>query len=242
MGKTSSYHWDARILVAIALVVSVTSCSKESIVEGRVPKDEAPIPTVLDIDGNSYGIVSINGQNWMTENLRTSRYLNGDLIPLVQDSIQWRGLTTGATCWFSSDPSNAVRNGRLYNWHAVADSRGLCPQGWRVASSTDWSALSGSLGGGAVSGGYLKVAGTEFWLAPNAGASNAIGFNAYPSGGRSEFSEFYIPGWSAVWWVLNGTGGGGQSAPYMWVAASEPYLIGTSAHKRSGHCVRCIQN
>jgi hypothetical protein len=93
---------------------------------------KVPGDTVLDFDGNIYHKAIIGSQVWLIENLHTTHYRNGDSIPLVIPDAQWKVLTAGARCFYDNLPSNAKTYGYFYNWHAVNDSRGLCPEGWHV--------------------------------------------------------------------------------------------------------------
>lgn len=90
--------------------------------------------SVKDIDGNIYNTMIIGYQEWMTENLNVSHYRNGDIIPQVQNQIEWDRLKTGAWCYYDNNPENGKRYGKLYNWYAVNDPRGLSPEGWHVPS------------------------------------------------------------------------------------------------------------
>lgn len=86
--------------------------------------------------------VQIGTQNWSKKNLDVTRYRNGDLIPQVTDSIQWVNLNTGAWCWYNNDSATyAEKYGRLYNWYAVNDPRGLAPQNWHVPTDEEWNRL-----------------------------------------------------------------------------------------------------
>lgn len=76
--------------------------------------------------------VTIGSQRWMTRNLSVVTYRNGDPIPQVQDSAQWVNLTTGAWCYYNNDPATGAIFGKLYNWYAVTDPRGLAPAGWHI--------------------------------------------------------------------------------------------------------------
>jgi uncharacterized protein (TIGR02145 family) len=85
---------------------------------------------------------SIGSQVWSTKNLDVVKYRNGDPIPYVPDSAQWKNLTSGAWCWYNNDSATyAAKYGRLYNWYAVNDPRGLAPQGWHVPSNAEWNLL-----------------------------------------------------------------------------------------------------
>jgi uncharacterized protein (TIGR02145 family) len=107
---------------------------------------------VADIDGNQYPSVIINGQEWMQNNLTVSKYRNGDIIPEVTDAAEWASLTSGAWRYIANDPSY----GKLYNWYAVNDPRGLAPQGWHVATATEFTVLTNFLGGTDFAGSRLK--------------------------------------------------------------------------------------
>ncbi len=107
--------------------------------------------TVTDIDGNVYRTVKIGTQVWMAENLKTTKYRNGDPIANVTNGASWKALTTGAYCWYNNDAENKVTYGGLYNWFVVADSRKIAPTGWHVPTDAEWTVLTDFLGG-------LKVA------------------------------------------------------------------------------------
>jgi len=88
--------------------------------------------SVTDIDGNTYATIQIGRQVWMAENVRTTCYRNGDTIPNVKDGGAWGRLTTGAWAHYENDVQYENPYGKLYNWYAAADRRGICPQGWHV--------------------------------------------------------------------------------------------------------------
>ncbi|TVQ95051.1 MAG: T9SS C-terminal target domain-containing protein [Bacteroidetes bacterium] len=105
---------------------------------------------VTDIDGNEYLTVIIGNQEWMAENLRVTRYSNGDGIPTGLSNSEWGSTTSGAYAVYlhgdivglNSDEEVLEAYGALYNWYAVDDSRGLCPiGGWSVPSDDDWTQL-----------------------------------------------------------------------------------------------------
>src|SRR5690606_1708196 len=90
--------------------------------------------TVADIDGNTYQPVVIGEQVWMAEELRTSRYRDGSIIPNVTDVTGWINLTTGAWCNYDNNSDYDTIYGKLYNWHAAANPN-ICPQGWHVPTN-----------------------------------------------------------------------------------------------------------
>jgi uncharacterized protein (TIGR02145 family) len=139
--------------------------------------------TAKDVDGNVYKTVTIGTQTWMAENLKTTRYRDETPIPLVTDHKKWRVLTNGAYCHYDNDPGKAAIYGRLYNFHAVVDSRNICPGGWHVPTDAEWQTLIDYLGGEQTAGGQLKETGNIHW-SKNAGATNKSGFTALPGGRR----------------------------------------------------------
>jgi len=159
------------------------------------------ITTVTDIDGNVYTTVTIGDQIWLKENLKTTRYNNGDAIPYIADDTQWYNeVTNGAYCNMDNLESNGDIYGRLYNWYAVGDPRKLCPEGWHVPTRSEFSTLSFFLGGENVAGGALKEEGTVHWDDPNVGATNSSGFTGLPGGDRGYMGYFGAMGQSGYFW------------------------------------------
>ena len=139
-----------------------------------------------DIDGNTYTSVVIGSQEWLVENLKTTRYANGDLISHIPDALEWENASTGAWVYYDNNSSYNEIYGKLYNWYAFTDNRNICPDGWRASSHSDWQTLQNYLGGGYWQGGKLKDYGTSTWADPNAGATNEYGFTALPGGSREK--------------------------------------------------------
>jgi len=144
--------------------------------------------TVSDIDLNTYNTVTIGSQCWITENLKTSRYRNGDLIPSDFNNTDWGNLITGGRSWWNNDSTTyEIPYGNLYNFYAVEDSRGLCPLGWHVPSDNEWSTLTSSLSDAS---NKLRTIGLDYWSATNAGVSNVTGFSAVGNGARYFTGDF----------------------------------------------------
>lgn len=156
---------------------------------------------VYDIDGNSYNTVRIMGQTWMVENLRTTKFNDGTVIPLVTDNNAWGALTTPGYCWYNNDKETYGETyGALYNWHTVNTNK-LCPTGWSVGGSIDWGALWHYNGiHPSIATGFLREAGTTHWNSPNTNATNESGFTALPAGIRNEQGEFNNIGIEATFW------------------------------------------
>jgi len=194
--------------------------------------------TVTDIDGNVYKTIIIGTQTWMAENLRTTKYRNGDPITNVQSS--WGTTVTEAYCDYYNTPSNSTTYGRLYNGYAVTDSRNIAPTGWHVATNTEWTTLTTYLGGVSVAGGKLKETGTTHWESPNTGATNESGFSSLPGGMRWGSGNFDFLGSYGVWWSsteYNINSIYNKDMNYNTIAVG-----GVFEPKTKGYSVRCIKD
>ena len=159
--------------------------------------------TVADIDGNVYQTVTIGTQVWMVENLKTTKYNDGSNILNITDNVAWYNLTTPGYCWYNNDAANKYTYGALYNGYTVSTGK-LCPVGWHVPSSAEWTTLMTYLGGLSVVGSKINEAGTIHWLSPNTEATNSSGFTALPGGSRGDYADgrgtFSGIGRIAYWW------------------------------------------
>src|SRR5215831_16247905 len=138
--------------LAVLVLLLAISCKKESgtIQSSLINGESSMSEDVTNINALS---IKIGTQVWMNKNLDITHYRNGDPIPYVQGSAEWAALTTGAWCWFNNDSANGVIYGKLYNWYAVNDPRGLAPAGWHMPSDSEWTKLQTFLGGDSVAGG-----------------------------------------------------------------------------------------
>jgi uncharacterized protein (TIGR02145 family) len=202
---------------------------------------------MTDQEGNVYKTIVIGGQEWMAENLNTSLYRNGDAIPTGLSNGAWVSTFSGAWAYFNDDVSYACPHGKLYNWYACADSRGLCPVGWHIPSSDEWIALSNSLGGQPVAGGKMKSIGTinsgnGLWYTPNTDATNSSGFSATPGGSRLNVGgEYVFLGLTGYWWSI--TEGSDSLSAILCTLYHETASLGASnGGKRYGISVRCLHD
>jgi len=197
--------------------------------------------SVTDIDGNTYATIQIGTQVWMAENLRTTRYRNGDPIPNVMDGTQWENLKTGAWAHYDNDIQYEKPYGKLYNWYAVADPRNVCPKGWHVPTDVEWTVLTNYLGGGNVAGGKMKSTGTQYWDSPNTDATNESGFSGLPGGSRNNGNGFFgYLGNYGNWWSASESG-----AEFAWYRTLLNGNAGVSRYnydKRYGFCLRCVRD
>lgn len=218
---------------------------------GCAPKETSRRP-VEDVDGNRYTSVVIGGQEWLRENLKTTRYQDGTLIANVTDAEQWVSTDAPAYAWYDNDSSKKETFAALYNWRAVGSRDDLCPCGWRVATDEDWKTLEAYLGmeasqiegtgmRGAAEGAKLKQTGTQLWDSPNEGATDAFGFAAVPSGRRTDKGVFLGLNRGGTIWT--GTDTSPASAYYRHFT-SRSTLIGRNPAgvKIMGLAVRCIKD
>ncbi len=195
--------------------------------------------------------VVICNKTWTLKNLNVSTYRNGDPIPKVTDNAAWAALTTGAYCYYNNDSATyAVTYGKLYNWYAVNDPRGLAPAGWHVPSDAEWNILVKCLDPLAdtlycnicnVAGGPMKETGTAHWIPPNTGATNSSGFTGLPNGYRFfNGSSFGSNGLMGHFWSSTV-----HSAPFAWyrfLFNTGDGLYGDFDYKTYGFSVRCLRD
>lgn len=162
--------------------------------------DEADTTASTALGPPTPPFIDLCGHTWTTRNLDVATYRNGDRIPQVTDAGTWVKQTTGAWCWYNNDSANYHAFGRLYNWYAVNDARGLAPEGWHVLSDTDWEAMETCLGEDSV--GYrMRASGGAQWPGSVNAIDNSSGFAGLPSGMRSDSGAFSFAGHSAVYWT-----------------------------------------
>lgn len=144
---------------------------------------------IKDIDGNIYNTVTIGSQTWMTENLKTTRYLNGDIIGTTNPPTKnISNESSPKYQWaYGGDENNVATYGRLYTWFAITDKRKIAPKGWHIATSQDWKLLEDFLGGSEIAPEKMKE-------------TNANGFAALPGGYYSLYGYFYHLGTAGFWW------------------------------------------
>ena len=195
--------------------------------------------SITDIDGNTYNGIQIDNQFWLTENLTVSKYRNGDEIPEVKDKKEWKKLTTGAWCYYENNAENGAIYGKLYNWYAVNDPRGLAPEGYHIPSNEEWDTLIANLGGDYGAGGKMKEKGTVHWNSPNEKANNQSGFTALPGGRRMEDNFDYIGKTGAFWSVSEYNPELGKERQ---INNSLRNVILSYSQKRQGSSVRCIKD
>jgi uncharacterized protein (TIGR02145 family) len=182
--------------------------------------------------------VKIGNQVWMVENLNVDHYRNGDPIWEVKDAVQWSNLASGSCCYYNSNISNGQVYGKLYNWYAVNDARGLCPKGWHVPGDDEWTELENFLGGSEIAGGKLKT--TTGWDLPNGKATNSSRYTALPGGYRYVDGSFDAIGKFGYWW--SDTENDFNNAWGRRLSYINSDLGRNSVSKHGGFSVRCIKD
>ena len=201
----------------------------------------------VTFDGYTYDLVAIGDQCWFAENLRSEHYANGDAIPGDLSDGYWSSTTNGAmtvygegTSTVSSGSDDEVSNladyGRLYNWYAVDDARGLCPSGWHVPTDQEYTTLTDGLGGTSVAGGKMKSSPED---SPSWDGTNTSGFSGLAGGVRYDNGGFDSGGSLGYFWAASANGA------HAW----ERELYGgytevgrSNYEQRSGYSVRCVRD
>jgi uncharacterized protein (TIGR02145 family) len=194
-----------------------------------------------DVDGHNYGVVKIGNQWWMSENLKTTKYRNGDTIPEVTDTTQWMNLYTGASCNYSNNADIGNLYGKLYNWYAVTDSSNIAPEGWHVPEDAEWQTMIDFLGGKEAAGGKMKETDTIFWQSPNIGATNESGFSGLPGGQRDCCNaRCFNLNLEGVWWTS--TIEQSSAAKIRILDNNYKGISGGWTSQRAGCSVRCVKD
>ena len=182
------------------------------------------------------------------KNLDVDRFRNGDMIPQARTNEEWNSAGKKgkpAWCYYKNDTENGEIYGKLYNWYAVNDSRGLAPEGWHIPTDDEWTTLTNYLGGEDVAGGKMKSIGTAYWNSPNTDATNESGFSVLPGGYRNYVGSFYDVRLNAFFWSATEFDSGlawyrllynGIGSVYRYYA-----LIGYN-YESSGASVRCLRD
>lgn len=189
--KNRKLNWTKFLGITIAIITFSYSCSKE---------DDA-IPSLKDIEGNTYKTVKIGNQIWMAENLKVTKFRNGDPIQYIANAVQWSNSTAAAFSYYDNYGEYRNTYGLLYNLSVIKDSRNIAPEGWKVPSNDDWEELNDFLSPN--SGVKLREIGDTHWATnpnPNSEATNSSGFTALPGGYRKTDGRYMDMSVGSYWW------------------------------------------
>lgn len=216
------------------------------VIEFTTPSDEIifnnslEYGSVTDIDGNVYKTIKIGNQTWMAENLRVTRFNNGDAIKYLDtDNYQFGASLHPTYAWLYHEKNTLGKTfGALYNWYAL-DTFAICPEGWRVPSENDWKNLFVPQGGSSDAANSLKEKGMTHWNFQQYEPTNASGFTALPGGGFNRFGAFTSFGAYGYWWSSTATETGAIKYN-MYNDSRTVYKY--DVDKSYGFSVRCIKD
>jgi len=182
--------------------------------------------------------VKVGDQTWMLENLNAGNFRNGDPIPEAKTNEEW--INAGkegkpAWCYYENKIENGAIYGKLYNWYAINDPRGIAPKGWHVPTDAEWSMVTLFLGGEDAAG--TKMKSPSGWTHDGNG-TNESGFTGFPAGGRDRFGKFDYVGHVTYWWCA--TEYDKEFAWYRVIDEVPWYVYRTNFYKQNGYSVRCI--
>ncbi len=249
------YYLIVLLLTGLFAVSCTSDSGQQSGDAGNNANQEAVVPgdPVSDVDGNIYRTVVIGEQEWMAENLKTTAYSNGEPIDYPGDNkAAWRENTSGAYAWYDNDPENGESYGALYNWYAVTNPYGLCPDGWRVPAHEDWLILTEYVGEqmgnklksrrqvGSPFGGEYDTMEHPRWETFSANyGTDEFGFGALPAGNRHASGTFVTKGANALFWSSSEIS---EAAGFGWYIYHGYYGVDRGhGDKGAGFSVRCIR-
>ena len=196
--------------IAVLFFAFATACDKSDDPGGDFPS----AGTVKDADGNVYNTVKIGDQVWMAENLKTTKYNDGTPIINITDNAKWDDQQIGACCYYDNQESNKNIYGLLYNWYSI-ESNKLAPQGWHVATKSDWDKLlayisahfepQSSIAKSLASKDYWKTSSEIDAIGNNLIINDSFGFSALPGGYRKADGSFKDIEKGGYWWTTEKT-------------------------------------
>lgn len=213
------------------------------------------LKSCFDFEGNNYSTVQIGNQVWMAENLKSTKYQNGEVVPNIKDNAEWRALTSGGWCDLDNDVNNGLKYGKLYNFYVVQDPRKIAPTGWHVSSDEEWTTLENYIiANGGNSDGTLTshkiakaIAATTDWydvsgydgiVGQYRNQNNKSGFTGLPAGYCDSYGSFsqIVGGW-AYWWNSNIN----PYYPWAWGIEYNSMYCGRSGYSNNeGFSIRCV--
>jgi uncharacterized protein (TIGR02145 family) len=187
-----------------------------------------------------YPSIRIGKQNWMGVNLDVAKFRNGDLVPEARTNEAWMNAGNAgqpAWCYYENKPENGLAYGKLYNWYAINDPRGLAPSGWHIPTDAEWRETTLFLGGEDAAGTKMK---TPAGWTHDGNGTNESGFSGLPAGSRDRYGEFVYVGRIAYWWTS--TSYDLDFAWYRVIDESPYYVYRTNFYKQNGYSLRCIKD
>lgn len=223
-------------IFSIALFFGACNTTNDPTKNISTPLTEKIIHVPVPINGE----IKIGNQIWDAANLTVSTFRNGDLIPEAKTEEAWQKAGSAkkpAWCYYQNDPSNEKKYGKLYNWFAVNDKRGLAPKNKHISTDAEWKELITYLGGEAVAGAKLKS--KEGWKDKGNG-TNQTGFSAFPGGYRFLNGVFNAGEYFGGWW--SATESYTNSAFFRSIRNDDAGIYSSNYGKEVGFSVRCIKD
>ena len=214
----------------------------------------------VSYQGYDYATVLIGEQCWFAENLRSENYLNGDAIPSGLSDSDWvstTSSTSGAVAVYGEDagcedvspdidacdPAQSLSEyGRLYNWYAVDDVRGLCPNGWHVPTDEEWTVMTDHLGGSLVAGGYMRTDYGWHNYIIGVDGTNSSGFSGLPGGKRDPTAYFNDAGINGEWWSSSPSSYGNGTSYLRSLSYNSEIVLRAGGSPTAGLSVRCLRD
>ncbi len=197
--------------------------------------------SLTKFDHKSTQGVTIGKQIWTSKNLDVSKFRNGEAIPMAEGLSEWQSAgenSQPAWCYCKFGTANGTTFGKLYNWFAVSDPRGLAPSGYHIPTDAEWTVLINYLGGEIEAN--TKMKSTTGWKF-NDNGTNTSGFEGLPEGNRGKKGYWSslpsLSGTSAFWWSSS------EHTTYdAWYRGLGSDVNGQVADKRNGYSVRCLRD
>lgn len=188
--------------------------------------------------------IEVGDDIWYGVNLNTETFRNGDPIPEAKSDDDWYRagqLKQPAWCYYNNDNAVGDRYGKLYNWYACSDPRGIAPEGFKVPDDRDWAILSAYFAEIDDAGHFLKA---EYgWDDRDDGTSgngsNESGFSALPAGMRLPEGAFHGISYRGAFWSTTEVTETRASSPG--VSYNNDKFYWNEFNKGAGFTVRIIQ-
>jgi uncharacterized protein (TIGR02145 family) len=240
------------LVTLVAVMLYSAGCKKDE--EETVKPLFSETGTMTDVEGNAYNTVKIGNQWWMAENLKVTKYRNGNSIPHHNYDADWSDGSAAYTLW--SDESNSTVNypGLLYNWAAVTDTGNIAPVGWHIPTDNEWKELEMTIGMSAAQadnsgwrgtneGEKLKAKNTQEWVQySNVWATNESGFTARAGSCRLFDGNWGDPGlrFTGFWWSSSGRSS--SEAWYRYLDYKNANVFRSACNKNYGFSIRCVKD
>jgi serine/threonine-protein kinase len=228
------------LLIVFGLIQLMSKADKEYPVKPDKNVSIEPVQVQsVDQEAKFFDAVKIGSQTWMSQNLNVSRFRNGDLIPEVKNDADWKKAGENkqpAWCYYDFDSKNEIKYGKLYNWYAVNDSRGLAPVGWHVPENIEFKSLLEFLGGVPIAFGKMKS--DNGWF-NNGYGTNESGFNGLPGGYCGYLGKADSLGYHGYWWTS--TEYDNNTANFFNLNFQNVNYNESQNSKVSGFSIRCVK-